>query len=540
MSLKRDLAQKSFLVSCRLYILFHEEFMWFNNYLTVIDANNNPKLVPNSKGKKRRPGRKTLSSVINKGNSPCFLNFIERCLEWDPLLRMTPKEALEHPFITGEKSIPSTSSLPTYRELLIKKLKGEPGASNHPEKTQNHALTTKENEITALPSTEPISAIDKSQRTVQNFSQQNINKEKSNLTLKERQLMFHRKYMASMTDIPSVISGISRVSTASAASAKTSRLMTAPSIGTVDGSIASRARNVSKLNSPSANNPPYHPASDESANGPRYMAKPSYINQASGSYSLPSVSSATTAPSTKMTSSNIQALGKGLTIPYKSTGNSHRSITTADHNQHIESSFELHPTLRKLKERRPATDVKPIHNSHNIDDETTDGILHSGHWLPTIPSGLGESNKRQTYSWSRSELHPHCITQSAAQQSAIATDYSGGVQNQPERSLVDPSAGHESRVYNSRYASSVPKNSRNISTAEPSNQYGTRVPKTSVKHTIAPRIVNPYANPVPKNYISLAKKPEHMNRYAIEVPNKSVKPSTAAGLSNEKSLQSWR
>lgn len=37
-----------------------------------------------------------------------FLNFIDECLHWDPLKRITPELALKHPFITGERYIPPT------------------------------------------------------------------------------------------------------------------------------------------------------------------------------------------------------------------------------------------------------------------------------------------------------------------------------------------------------------------------------------------------------------------------------------------------
>lgn len=40
-----------------------------------------------------------------------FLDFLERCLEWDPQNRMTPEEALSHVFITKNRFIPSPNEI---------------------------------------------------------------------------------------------------------------------------------------------------------------------------------------------------------------------------------------------------------------------------------------------------------------------------------------------------------------------------------------------------------------------------------------------
>uniref|UniRef100_A0A8C6WN65 dual-specificity kinase n=1 Tax=Neogobius melanostomus TaxID=47308 RepID=A0A8C6WN65_9GOBI len=54
--------------------------------------------ITNSKGKKRRPGSRELSEVL-KTNDALFLDFIQRCLTWDPTKRMTPDEGLQHQWI---------------------------------------------------------------------------------------------------------------------------------------------------------------------------------------------------------------------------------------------------------------------------------------------------------------------------------------------------------------------------------------------------------------------------------------------------------
>ncbi|XP_021343446.1 dual specificity tyrosine-phosphorylation-regulated kinase 4-like isoform X3 [Mizuhopecten yessoensis] len=63
------------------------------------DSKCNPRCITNSKGKKRRVGSKDLQQAV-KTSDANFLDFIRRCLEWDPSIRLTPEEALQHEWIT--------------------------------------------------------------------------------------------------------------------------------------------------------------------------------------------------------------------------------------------------------------------------------------------------------------------------------------------------------------------------------------------------------------------------------------------------------
>ncbi|KAJ3290146.1 Dual specificity tyrosine-phosphorylation-regulated kinase [Borealophlyctis nickersoniae] len=68
------------------------------------DPSGAPRIVPNSKGKKRRPATKSLSAVL-RCQDTLFVNFIERCLTWDPEKRMSPEEGLNHEWILqGERT----------------------------------------------------------------------------------------------------------------------------------------------------------------------------------------------------------------------------------------------------------------------------------------------------------------------------------------------------------------------------------------------------------------------------------------------------
>lgn len=54
--------------------------------------------VTNSRGRKRRPDTKTLKGVLKTEDAP-FLDFIACCIDWDPVNRMTPLQALQHEWI---------------------------------------------------------------------------------------------------------------------------------------------------------------------------------------------------------------------------------------------------------------------------------------------------------------------------------------------------------------------------------------------------------------------------------------------------------
>jgi len=71
------------------------------------DSLGKPRLTVSSKGKRRRPSTKTLDQAL-KCNDEAFLDFVTRCLRWDPSRRLKPDEAMQHDFITGVKRKPTT------------------------------------------------------------------------------------------------------------------------------------------------------------------------------------------------------------------------------------------------------------------------------------------------------------------------------------------------------------------------------------------------------------------------------------------------
>lgn len=74
------------------------------------DTEGRVRVIANSRGKKHYPGTKTLASIL-KTNDALFLDLIERILVWDPETRLSPEEALRHPWVSeGLQKTPSVNS----------------------------------------------------------------------------------------------------------------------------------------------------------------------------------------------------------------------------------------------------------------------------------------------------------------------------------------------------------------------------------------------------------------------------------------------
>lgn len=64
------------------------------------DSVGKPRVTVSSKGRRRRPSSKTLQQAL-KTEDEAFIDFIARCLRWDPDRRLKPGDAVNHPFITN-------------------------------------------------------------------------------------------------------------------------------------------------------------------------------------------------------------------------------------------------------------------------------------------------------------------------------------------------------------------------------------------------------------------------------------------------------
>ena len=74
------------------------------------DSTGAPRSLVNSRGRRRKPATRSLADAV-RSRDELFLDFIARCLTWDPDRRMTADAALRHPWITTPRPR-STSMIP--------------------------------------------------------------------------------------------------------------------------------------------------------------------------------------------------------------------------------------------------------------------------------------------------------------------------------------------------------------------------------------------------------------------------------------------
>lgn len=70
------------------------------------DATGSPRPFVNGKGKRRRPNTKTLAQAL-KCHDELFVDFIGKCLTWDPDRRLKPGPAMRHPWILAGRKRPA-------------------------------------------------------------------------------------------------------------------------------------------------------------------------------------------------------------------------------------------------------------------------------------------------------------------------------------------------------------------------------------------------------------------------------------------------
>jgi len=80
-----------------------------NRKKIFFDSSGSARVVPNSRGKKRRPSTKELATLLSC-NDKQFVSFLKGCLRWDPRQRFTPEDAIQHEWVMeGLQSQPKTS-----------------------------------------------------------------------------------------------------------------------------------------------------------------------------------------------------------------------------------------------------------------------------------------------------------------------------------------------------------------------------------------------------------------------------------------------
>lgn len=133
------------------------------------DSLGKPRIAVSSKGKRRRPSSKSLQQAL-KCDDEAFLDFITRCLRWDPDRRMKPDEAIHHEFIAGKPpksttvrprtapSQPSASPLKRYNSTsqtpsnTNRPLPEYPSAQSKPSSALRNGVSSGNTSSTASPS----------------------------------------------------------------------------------------------------------------------------------------------------------------------------------------------------------------------------------------------------------------------------------------------------------------------------------------------------------------------------------------------------
>lgn len=69
-----------------------------NRKKMFFDSGGQPRIVPNSRGKKRRPSTKDLATMLSC-NDKSFVNFLKGCLRWDRRNRFKPEDAIQHEWV---------------------------------------------------------------------------------------------------------------------------------------------------------------------------------------------------------------------------------------------------------------------------------------------------------------------------------------------------------------------------------------------------------------------------------------------------------
>ncbi|KAI9569102.1 hypothetical protein HD554DRAFT_2204797 [Boletus coccyginus] len=139
--------------------------------------------VVNSKGRRRRPGTKSLAQVLRCQDED-FVDFIARCLVWDPERRLKPQAALQHAFLKAGRRNKVTSPLPaTAKALLSSSITETPKKSQISAPTPLTARTTRTlaNGVTSTPSHS--TSMGPSSRTYRSSQSHGLSSQYSNRTL---------------------------------------------------------------------------------------------------------------------------------------------------------------------------------------------------------------------------------------------------------------------------------------------------------------------------------------------------------------------
>ncbi|KAJ8663678.1 hypothetical protein O0I10_000926 [Lichtheimia ornata] len=119
------------------------------------DSQGQPRPFMNSRGKIRRPGTKSIPQAL-RCHDILFIDFIEKCLRWDPRQRMRPHEALRHEWIaqvaSGSSNSSSTKNKHTRSASTSNSTTTTTASStlHHHPRTKHHSATTHKMNTTTI------------------------------------------------------------------------------------------------------------------------------------------------------------------------------------------------------------------------------------------------------------------------------------------------------------------------------------------------------------------------------------------------------
>jgi serine/threonine protein kinase len=97
----RTVLERTYFLVCHT----HGYLSFITHFPVFPDRTGTPRPVVNSRGRRRRAGTKTLAQLL-RCDEENFIDFIAKCLHWDPERRLKPQAALRHAFVTAGRHRP--------------------------------------------------------------------------------------------------------------------------------------------------------------------------------------------------------------------------------------------------------------------------------------------------------------------------------------------------------------------------------------------------------------------------------------------------
>ncbi|CAO2606697.1 Dual specificity tyrosine-phosphorylation-regulated kinase 4 [Lemmus lemmus] len=114
------------------------------------DSKGLPKNITNNRGEKRYPDSKDLTMVLKTYDSS-FLDFLKKCLVWEPSMRMTPDQALKHAWIHEPRKLKTRP-----RPQILRKSSLCPSSEISKDKAEEHHNSKRKTDETTKETTDKL------------------------------------------------------------------------------------------------------------------------------------------------------------------------------------------------------------------------------------------------------------------------------------------------------------------------------------------------------------------------------------------------